>query len=71
MIRRLKDPMLEKYLAEEVSGPLRQSLEETLSESPADACRLEELRADTQAFLADHPPGVIAEWVELEMERGE
>jgi hypothetical protein len=65
--RRIPDSMLECYLADSLDALTRARLEETLASSPGDQTRLEELRADSAAFLLQHPPGP---WVErLRQER--
>jgi len=59
MSRQLKDVVLERYLAEDLSSELRAKIEATLASSEADRARLEELRRDSVAFLAAHPPGPL------------
>ncbi len=68
MTRKVKDIMLERYLADAMPADQRAALEKTLSESPADAARVAELRADSQAFLIQHPPAPFAARV-LEKEK--
>lgn len=60
MSRRLKDPLLEKYLAGALDEAARADLEKTLAQSPEDLRRVEELRADSAAFLVQHPPAAFA-----------
>jgi len=60
MTRRLKDPVLEKYLAGAMDDAARAEVDKTLAESPEDAQRLKELQADNDAFLIKHPPGAFA-----------
>jgi hypothetical protein len=60
MTRRLKDPVLEKYLAGAMDEVARQAVDKTLAESPQDAERLKELQVDSAAFLTLHPPGAFA-----------
>ncbi len=57
--RRIKDALLERYLAEAVDPDLRAELDKILAESPGDRARLEALRADSAAFLFQHPPGPL------------
>lgn len=61
MSRRLKDAVLEKYLAGDAGAELAAMVERTLDGSPDDAARLAELRADSAAFLLLHPPGRAAQ----------
>ncbi len=60
MTRRIKDLMLERYLADAMPADEREAVEKTLRDSPADAARVAELRADSQAFLIQHPPAPFA-----------
>ncbi|MBI3181199.1 MAG: hypothetical protein HYZ28_03545 [Myxococcales bacterium] len=55
--RRIKDALLERYLAGDLAAEAKSTLEAGLAGSPPDRARLEELRADSQAFLTQHPPG--------------
>lgn len=57
--RQIKDALLEKYLANAIEENLRAQVEATLATSAADAQRLAELRADSEAFLIAHPPSKI------------
>ncbi|MHB8872950.1 MAG: hypothetical protein ACYC8T_04620 [Myxococcaceae bacterium] len=59
-LRRLKDPILERYLADALAPAAKQDLERVLEESEPDRARVAELRADSQAFLTLHPPGQMA-----------
>lgn len=67
--RRLKDALLERYLADAVAGEAKEQLEAILRDSPADQARLRELRADSEAFLTQHPPGQMAARFEKEFSR--
>ncbi len=58
--RRLKDAVLERYLAEALAAPARAEVEAVLAASEPDRRRVEELRADSAAFLTSHPPGRFA-----------
>jgi len=59
--RRIPDLMLERYLADAMDAKARRQVEALLAESPADAARLAELRANSEAFLQRHPPeGMLA-----------
>ncbi|MFZ5472252.1 MAG: hypothetical protein ACOZIN_22700 [Myxococcota bacterium] len=60
MSRRVKDPLLERYLAGDLPAEAKARVEETLASSEGDRQRLEELRADSAAFLFKHPPGAFA-----------
>lgn len=64
--RRLPDALLERHLADALDAPTRARLEATLAESPEDRTRLEELRADSAAFLLQHPPGPLVARFEAE-----
>ena len=59
--RRIPDSLLECYLADSLDALTRTRLEETLASSPVDRTRLEELRAESAAFLIQHPPGPLVE----------
>ncbi len=69
MSRQVKDVLLEKYLADAMTPEARVALEKTLAASPDDAARLAELRADSQAFLIQHPPAPFAARVLEKTER--
>ncbi|WP_163995035.1 DUF4384 domain-containing protein [Pyxidicoccus caerfyrddinensis] len=57
--RRIKDALLERYLSDALAPEARGQLESVLAESAPDRARLEELRADSAAFLVQHPPGPL------------
>jgi hypothetical protein len=57
--RRVQEALLERYLADALSPQARQQVEAVLAESEADRARLEELRADSAAFLVQNPPGPL------------
>jgi len=59
--RRIPDSMLECYLADSLDALTRAQLEETLASSPMDRTRLEELRAESAAFLIQHPSAPLME----------
>lgn len=68
--RRIKDPLLEKYLAGALVGDAKAQVEATLKESDADRARLRELEEDGRAFLATHPPGpLVAKFEESQKKR--
>ena len=54
--RRIPDLTLERYLADALDAEARSHVEALLAASPADAQRLAELRADSEAMLQRHPP---------------
>jgi anti-sigma factor RsiW len=54
--RQLSDLMLEKYLADALDAKSRKHVEDVVAKSPADAARLEALRADSADFLRRYPP---------------
>ncbi len=58
--RQLRDAVLERYLADALPAAERERVEQVLATSPADTQRLEQLRADSAAFLTQHPPGRFA-----------
>ncbi len=61
--RRIKDVVLERYLAGALDDAARRAIEDALDKSEPDKRRLAELRADTEAFLVRHPPGpFVAKW---------
>lgn len=68
-VRRIKDPLLERYLAGDLDAAAKARVEELLRESEADQQRLAELRADSQAFLTQHPPGQMIARFERERAR--
>lgn len=57
--RRIPDALLERYLADALSVEAKVRLETTLASSLEDQARLAELRADSAAFLLQHPPGPL------------
>ena len=57
--RRIPDALLERYLADALPAEAKARLETTLAASPRDQARLAELRADSAAFLLQHPPGAL------------
>jgi len=59
--RRIPDSLLEHYLADALDARTRAQLEETMASSPLDQARLRELRADSAAFLTQHPSGPLVE----------
>jgi len=54
--RQLSDFMLEQYLADALDAKARSHVEAVVARSPADAARLEALRADSAELLRQHPP---------------
>lgn len=59
--RRIPDSLLERYLADALDPLTREQFEGVLANSPVDQARLRELRADSAAFLLQHPPGPLVE----------
>lgn len=57
--RPIPDALLERYLAGDLDEARRKELEARLAESPEDRARLDALRADSAAFLIQHPPGPL------------
>ncbi len=57
--RRIPDALLERYLADALDAAERARLDANLADSPRDRARLEELRADSAAFLIQHPPAPL------------
>ncbi|WP_164015294.1 hypothetical protein [Pyxidicoccus trucidator] len=57
--RRLQEALLERYLADALSPEARRQVDAVLEASAADRERLAELRADSAAFLVQHPPGPL------------
>jgi len=55
--RRIKDALLERYLAGALPVAQATELERVLVDSPEDRARLETLRQDSGAFLLQHPAG--------------
>jgi hypothetical protein len=68
--RRIKDALLERYLAGALPAEARAQLEAVLAESEADRARLKELEADSAAFLVKHPPGPLVAKYEASRRRG-
>jgi hypothetical protein len=66
MSRRLKDPILEKYLSGAMDAARVAEVERVLGESPEDAHRLADLKAEGEAFLIKHPAGAFAAKLEPE-----
>lgn len=64
--RRVKDSVLEAYLVDALAADARAGVEAALAASEADRARLEELRADSAAFLVQHPPGPLVARYEAE-----
>ena len=62
--RRLRDAVLEMYLASALDAEARARVEAVLAGSEADQARLAELRADAEALLVSHPPAAFAARVE-------
>ncbi len=58
--RRIPDVLLERYLAGDLSADLRRHIEREREAHPDTRTRLEELRADRQAFLAADLPADVA-----------
>lgn len=58
--RPLPDALLERYVAGDLTGESLAKVERAIAESPKERARVEELRADSAAFLIRHPPGPLA-----------
>jgi hypothetical protein len=70
MSRQIKDAMLERYLAGDVTPEQRAKLDAALAASEADRARLDELQRDSSAFLVAHPPGpLVAKVAEKQRKR--
>jgi hypothetical protein len=67
--RRIPDSLLERYLTDALDAQAKALLEAALAGSPEDRARLEELRADSAAFLIQHPPGPFVERFRQERKR--
>jgi hypothetical protein len=67
--RRIPDSLLERYLADALDAKTRAQLEAILADSPGDRAHLEALRADSAAFLIQHPPGPLVERFRQERQR--
>jgi RNA polymerase sigma-70 factor len=59
--RRILDSLLECYLVGALDAEARAEVEAALAESEVDRARFEELRAESEAFLIQHPPGPLVE----------
>lgn len=57
--RRIPDALLERYLAQDLAAEARADVEAKLAASASERARLEELRADSAAYLIKHPPGPL------------
>jgi hypothetical protein len=57
--RRIPEGVLERYLTDALPAEAKARVEALLAESPPDRTRLEELHADSAAFLVKHPPGPL------------
>lgn len=57
--RRIPDALLERYLADSLDAAEKARLDANLTDSPRDQARLEELRADSAAYLIQHPPAPL------------
>ncbi|MBL8919737.1 MAG: hypothetical protein JNJ54_12795 [Myxococcaceae bacterium] len=58
--RPIPQALLERYAAGDLSGEALERVERALASSPAEKARLDELRADSAAFLVQQPPGPVA-----------
>ncbi|MFE8596878.1 OmpA family protein [Archangium violaceum] len=68
--RRLTEPMLECYLVGSLDEEARARVQAVLADSEADRARLEELRAESAAFLRQNPPGPLVERFEASRRKG-
>jgi len=68
--RLVPDILLERYLTDSLDRAERARLETSLADSPRDQARLEELRADSAAFLILHPPASLVARFKKEQRRG-
>jgi anti-sigma factor RsiW len=66
----LPDALLEHYLAGALDESAREQVEARLQQSAAARSRLEELRADSAAFLSRNPPGPLVARLMREHPRG-
>jgi len=57
--RKIPDALLERYLAGDLSAERKSALDAELAQSPEDKARLDELRADSLAFLTRYPSGPL------------
>lgn len=67
--RRIPEGVLERYLAEDLPAEEKARVEALLAESPLDRARVEELRADSAAFLVLRPPRAMMERFEQAQRR--
>jgi hypothetical protein len=67
--RRIPDALLDRYLADSLDAAERDRLETRMADSPLDRARLDELRADSAAFLIQHPAGPLVARFEEEQRR--
>jgi hypothetical protein len=67
--RRIPDVLLECYLVGSLDEEARAEVEAVLAESEADRAWLEELRAESAAFLVRSPPGPLVERFEASRRR--
>jgi anti-sigma factor RsiW len=68
--RRISDPLLECYLVGSLDQEARAQVTATLAESEADRARLARLRAESAAFLVQHPPRSLVKRFEVSQRRG-
>ncbi len=68
-MRRISEPLLECYLVDSLEAEARAQVEALLAESEADRARLEELRAESAAFLLRQPPGPLVQRFEVTQHR--
>jgi hypothetical protein len=66
--RRIPDVLLERHLLSLLKGEALERVEQGLAESEADRARLEELRAESSAFLVSHPLGPLDADLEKRLE---
>ncbi len=67
--RRVSEPLLECYLVGSLDAEARAQVAAVLAESEVDRARLEELRAESAAFLLRQPPGPLVERFEVSQHR--
>lgn len=58
--RPIPEALLERYAAGDLTGEALARVEQAIAANPAERARLDELRADSAAFLVKHPPGPVA-----------
>ena len=68
--RKVRDALLERYLAQDLSAERKAEVDALLASSEVDRARLAELEADSRAFLIQHPPGRLVARYEKEHGRG-